>query len=365
MGKRFVTIFKGLSNTILTKPLGMIPYILYKHYGYDSAIVAPNIKTLNILKNELKGLKLVSLDTKNDPIDECKKYIINNANNIDILNVYHYRNYTIDWINTYKEVNPQGKVFLKLDAGLSLLNKNSLYDNEYINTLKKCDIISVETKELYNALNNILPVKATYLPCGFYAKDYLNYEKIEYTNKENIICTAGKLGNPIKSTDILLEAFALASKKIPNWKLKLFGRINPEFEGYIEQFFLRNSELKDRVEFCGFVSDKELLYEEYKKAKIFCFPSKVESFGIALIEALSNGCYPIGTKIPSIIEMTNNGKYGTLFDVDNVEQFCNCLISVCNNEELIKKMSPKIQRYVYENYNWVKICGEINELLNK
>ncbi|MCT4597616.1 MAG: glycosyltransferase [Vallitalea sp.] len=366
--KTFVTLLlPGIKNVHLIKDVGMIPYIMYKYYGYDSSIVVGKGEEFPYTKKEVKGLKLNYIDTTNNPDVDGYNYLLKNAMNIDILQLYHLNSRTLNWVRIYKSINPKGKVYIKIDGDFNYktIDFYNAFDKESIDIINECDLISIETKDLYNHINNNWPIKVEYIPNGFYTDNYNKKNIINYDDKENIICTVGRLGTYQKATDVLIEAFALAADKIDNWKLKLIGPVEPAFEKYINEFLCRRPHLENRIIVTGNITNRVKLDEEYKIAKIFCLPSRWESFGIVLAEAISKGCYPIISNIEPANDITDNKKYGDIFEVNNVHSLALSIIKACNDEEYIKKVCNEVQSYAYDKFNWVNICGKINRLLEK
>jgi len=67
------------------------------------------------------------------------------------------------------------------------------------------------------------------------------------------------------------------------------------------------------------------LQDYFNKASYIISTSHYEGSGIAVCEALSCGCYPILTNIPSFRMMTGNGKIGKLFEAGNEEALFDAL----------------------------------------
>ncbi|PAB60661.1 glycosyltransferase [Anaeromicrobium sediminis] len=369
---RFVVLSPECANHYLIKDYGMIPYVMHKYFGYDSRIAAYKGENLPYLYKEVKGLKIDYIgkyaDGSNfwhDTNINGYSYLAQNAKKIDILQIYWLIPRTFNWIKIYKYINPKGKVYLKLDENVRIKNKNfdKIFNKTNINILNQCDLISVETKELYEYINKNWSLKVAYIPNGFFAYDYENRMDVKYEEKENIICTVGRIGNNLKATEILMEAFKIASTHIPNWTLKIIGSIEKGFETYIENFFKESPNLKDKIIFTGKIIDRERLKKEYDKSKIFCLTSRSESFCIALAEAISSGCYIISSNIVSANDITDNQKYGDIFEIDNIEQLSQLLIHACHNETKLKRVCNEVQNYAYEKFSWVKICAKIDKLL--
>ena len=368
----FVTIFPETENVHLVKDVGMIPYIMYKYFGYNSKIVCyKNNQNYEYLENEVKGLKIEFLEKKTGyAIKDGIMYLLKNSRKIDVLHLFHLSKRSLYWILVYKLLNPKGKVYLKLDANKNIkafdYHKKSLkgYIKRKVlsSCLSSCNLISVETKHLYNYLRENWNLDVEYIPNGFY--DNGKRQEVNYCEKENIILTVGRIGTYEKATEILLKGFKQASEKIPDWTLKIIGPIEKSFYEYIDNFFKENPQLKNKISFTGSISDREKLDAEYRKAKIFCLTSRWESFGLVLTEAIKNGCFLITSSVESALDLTKNGELGKIFDVDDYEQLGAILEQICNNQDLIEWSIKDIQDFAYENFYWPNICKKINDKLD-
>lgn len=363
---KFVTLFPEARNIELVKDVGMIPYILGKQYKVNSKLVCYNNGKYPYLETEVKGLKISFLKKySGKPVLDGAIYLLKNSKKIDVLHLFHFSKRSFLWIMLYKFLNPNGKVYLKLDANRNIKDKNlkckSLKNDIKKIILNKCKLISVETKELYEYINENWPVKVQLIPNGF--KDNRNMRQITIEEKENYIITVGRIGAKEKANEILMEAFAKVQYQLPNWKVKLIGPIEDEFVSYINNFFDIYPTLKGRVIFTGAIYDKDKLDEEYRKAKIFCLTSLYESFGLVLVEAIKNGCYIISSDVPAAYDITNNQQYGEIFDVGNVNELKKLLLKNCKLDNKLKKIYSKIQDYAYKNYTWESICKTILEYL--
>jgi len=364
----FVTLFPETENVHLIKDVGMIGYVMHKYYGYNSSIACYKNGEYKYLEDEVKGLKLHFIKKRiGATLDGCV-YIIRAARKIDVLHLFHLRGRSFLWMLIYKALCPKGKVFLKIDGGLALHKKLSQKHSTIKvwvirwTTGKNC-LISTETKSIQSLLRKDWTADVKYIPNGFY--DNGKKHPIQFKNKDNVLCTVGRIGTQQKATEILLEAFKIASEDIKDWNLRIVGAIEKQFEPYISKYFEENPNLRARVIFTGVISDRKILDAEYEKAKIFCLPSRFESFGIVLTEALKNGCYMICTNLPTSIEITGSGKYAKYFEIDDTKALAQLIIETCKNENglLSDRLCEDIQEYAYNNYYLPKICKEIDSYL--
>lgn len=193
------------------------------------------------------------------------------------------------------------------------------------------------------------------------------YEKgmqYDFDEKENIILSVTRVGSEEKNTEMLIEAFT-SIENIENlgWKLKIVGPIEEEFKDYIDNYFENNPTMKDIVEFTGAIQNREELFNEYKKAKIFSLTSNFESFGIAFIEAASFGDVIVSTDVGIAKELTCEGN-GVLVDIEDVNALKKELKKYMLNDNL-KSYSEITYKIAKKNFDWDTIINKLNDNISK
>jgi glycosyltransferase involved in cell wall biosynthesis len=93
--------------------------------------------------------------------------------------------------------------------------------------------------------------------------------------------------HPKKNLDFLIEAWGRA-RPSADWRLIVAGPVEHGYRSILDRQIAR-WELGDQVSFVGFVSaaDKDYLLQ---RADWFLLPSRQENFGVAVLEAMSQGC---------------------------------------------------------------------------
>lgn len=352
--KNFLLYFPGLKNIHLTKDVGLIPFIMKKYYNYNSSILSDKKDDeFKDAKTYLEDLNIEFIDDVNTLDEKLKK--------TDILMLMGIYNYSISIIDKYKTLNPNGIIYLKTDMNIHWLNRIEITDS-LKSTLEKCDLISVESFKLCEIMNKRWPVKIEHLPNGYYNFSKQN-KLVDYSVKENTILSVGRCGFYDKGTEILLNAFSIISDMIPNWKLKLVGAFEEWFKEYTNNIINSNPLLKDRIEIIEFIDNKETLKEIFEKAKIYCLPSRSESMPHVYAEAAINGCYIITSNIESSYDITDFGRLGSTFEINNTYELAKLLVEISNKDDIIKNVCEEIQLYAKNNLNLIDICAKLDRLL--
>jgi len=84
---------------------------------------------------------------------------------------------------------------------------------------------------------------------------------------------------------------------------------------------------------------------------IAALPSKRESFGLALLEAMSCGLPVVGSRVGGIPEVFEDGRNGYLFDQGNSEQFYGQLRKIADDPSLQSRFGEESKKLVNERFS--------------
>lgn len=362
---RFVTLFPTGDNQLLVKDVGQIPYTLGKYYDYNSSFASRELDMQGDYIEDVKdGLNLqVFKRTFNSWKLDGFVYLLKNSKRIDWLNIYHCNKKSYYWIRWYKFLKRNGKAYLKLDMDFKsceLLDKNNSIQKLFKKLTELADVVSIENESVKKRIQRYTEKELMLLPNGCLI-DEVEPKNIQ---KKNVFLTVGRLGTKQKATEVLLEAFAMSASK-HTWNLKLVGPIEAGFQEYISEYFSRNPELRPRVEFVGKINNRRDMSKLYQEARAFVLPSRWESFGLVLPESLCNGCYlMISEAVPSADLVTNNGKYGKVLAVDDVEAWSDALDGF-TKKEIPDRFVTEAICYGREQFLWKNICGKLYNEMKK
>lgn len=342
----------------------MLPYSLKKYQGYETSILCYN--NGDISSEEKEKYQVVFVEKKRGEQMDFGLYLLKNAKQIDVLNLYHITSRrNILWILLYKLGNPKGKVHIKLDADYRMLDlmdmhPASLKGKAKIQVLRKLvDLYTVETTQMMQLLEKAWELDIKLMPNGLFLDEGANED---FPQDTDAFLTVGRLGTKQKATEILLEAFREISSKTA-WELWLAGPVEPDFENHIQAFFENNPDLTSRVKFLGNIADPKKLAEIYGKAKVFVLPSRWESFGLVLTEALERGEYlVVSDQVPSVGDVGDNGKYCSVIPADNVSALAEAMLNA-SEKPIDAQIRTERSRWVRDNFTWEQIVKKLDTYL--
>lgn len=126
-----------------------------------------------------------------------------------------------------------------------------------------------------------------------------------------------------KGADVLYDIIPKILSRFSTVEFVLLGPPFPMAEfGYetlplaMQRRFRKRPDMLRRVHFAGVVPDDEV-YRSYANADLLLLPSRYESFGLSVIEAMSFGLPVVAWKAGGVCETVVDGESGILVDVEN------------------------------------------------
>jgi mannosylfructose-phosphate synthase len=163
-----------------------------------------------------------------------------------------------------------------------------------------------------------------------------------------------------KGHDMLLRAFDIVRKKIPDVQLVIGGG-SPKPQKTEQEVFammkdiINRHDMGSRVRIYGYVPD-EILVPLYRQAEIFALPSLFEPFGMTAQEAMACGTPVIASKLGGIREVITSGETGLLVDPRNADEFAEGIIRLLNDPGMLEDMGQRAYRHIHEHYSWDAIA---------
>jgi glycosyltransferase involved in cell wall biosynthesis len=172
-------------------------------------------------------------------------------------------------------------------------------------------------------------------------------------------------------------------------KIGFLGRIHHAHKGVFKiPEILRRLSIPFCFEIVGEGDDKEWLFEQLKKYNIpfsykggvpsdqvnegikdwdiLLFPSQVEGFGLALIEAMNNGVVPIANLLPGITDMIiEDRESGFLVKNNKVSGYVEILENLDKDRLRLYQLKEKARKRVNEKFNLEDIISQYQEVFEE
>lgn len=375
----FVIACEVIDNRRLMQPHGMIPYTLFKYYGYDSEVVTYRNDIYPYLDNELMGLRIRFLKHLFSRKSKLPFFIFLalNARKIDVLMVYNVKKRPIYYGLIYKLFNPRGFLYAKGDTALSEFNfyvENAFLPYKlYMRFLgrvflKKCDAISIESSIPYQTNTQVSRDKLLLMPCGLDMDivNHLGVKRRKFHEKENIVLHVSRMGTKQKNTEHILRSLTLMDDVPEGWCFVFIGSQTNAFKKYVANFLEEYPRIAPLLEFHEHVTDKKQLYDYYSRAKVFCLPSRIESFGNVLVEALHFGVAIASNEtIPSVQDLVDKGRNGITFSIEQENDMAIQLHDLMLNQERLKAMSDAAMEYSRMHLVWRDIVAPLDKKIKE
>ena len=199
--------------------------------------------------------------------------------------------------------------------------------------------------------------------------NFINFEKIEEKLekfdlnmqekemiKENYCISVGRLAT-VKDYETTINAFKILSEKGINEKLYIIGDGNNRKN--LEKM-IKVSRLENQIFLLG---AKNNPYIWMKNADIFIHSSKLEGFGLVLVEAMHCGVPVISSNFKcGAKEILLNGECGELFEIGNDEELAQKIEKLLFDNDRRKKYILK-SREIVDKYSMEKILKNYKELI--
>jgi glycosyltransferase involved in cell wall biosynthesis len=155
----------------------------------------------------------------------------------------------------------------------------------------------------------------------------------------------GYIGQLIKRkrVDTLIEAFA----GLQNKTALLFVIGDGDQRDALGALATR-LEVADRVRFCGFRNDR---LDFLRGFDVLVLPSALEGIPRCLMEAMAAGVPVVGTRIPGVSDLIDDGQTGLIFDVGSTAQLENCLARLSLDQALREGLALNANRRVTESFS--------------
>ncbi|HLA57297.1 MAG TPA: glycosyltransferase family 1 protein [Puia sp.] len=220
---------------------------------------------------------------------------------------------------------------------------NDLLKYHYTNSKSRIDLVPLAVSNAYRPLEYQNPQK-------------LKEVKEKYGLPDQFLLFVGRL-NVRKNIENLLKAILLIRDR--QIKLVIVGKADwktPDLKA-----MLSKPELKRRIILTGAMTDEELILT-YSLARIFCFPSFAEGFGLPPLESMASGVPVIVSAVTALPEVCGDG--ALYIDPNKPECIAQAVDELLGDEEFyIKQRNKGLQRA--KTFTWAYSAKSLMESISK
>jgi mannosyltransferase len=169
-----------------------------------------------------------------------------------------------------------------------------------------------------------------------------------------------------KGSDLFVEAMCRLLPKYPDFVAVVVGFVTVDNLPFVERLKQRIAAagLEDRIRFLG-----ELPVEEvplwYQRILIYVFASRVEGFGLTMLEAMAAGDAVVATRAGAAETVITDGDDGVLAPIDDIEALVLALEPLMRDPESAARMGARARARVAEGFGRDREVDEIIALYRR
>lgn len=295
-GKFDIIHFNGLSYWFLKKRLIKASHIVTIHHLVTDAIKSNNLSMVSRIKNLSGENSLI--------IPWIEKRCIHSADKIIAVS-----NFTKDQILKYYKVEPG--------------NISVIYNGIELNTQS-------------------------------FSEDALKATKKEFgLDDKPVLLFVGRVDDTRKGLDILIIALPKVLEKVDVYLLAVGKGDQTKARELAESIGVSN-----KIVFTGFVDDITLK-KCYALCDVYVCPSRLEGFGLTLLDAMAVGKPIVATKVGAIPEIIRDKANGVLVKVDDENSLARAIYQALS---IISDNDNYSYRILKDKFNWAKNTKKVEQL---
>lgn len=217
----------------------------------------------------------------------------------------------------------------------------------------KFDAVQVLCRDYESEFNGLAPH-----PVVVTIGNYTEIEPVPRHEEKLVLCPAAVV-NRVKNQSFLIRAFAAIAADFPEWRARILGRTDTSVADSCRRL-ARRLGVDDRVEFAGLTGD---MAAEYARAAFVAFPSTLEGFPLAVLEAAKFSLPVVAQKkLPGVRDMVLDGETG-LVAAPTVEAYSAALARLMSDSGLRAKMGERAHAYCEDQYSRESVLSKWERLL--
>lgn len=356
---------------------------LGSHFGGTEKYILNIVKNINLNeynihicgKKDTKFIEEIKKEKININIHEiefCKKSIFKSIKKIkqyiikNNINIIHSNGITSDLVCNIARKRVKDVKIISTVHGFSSFDRmdRSKVEIKVFDILEKLlfkyndHYISVSNALRDYLVNRGLPTNK--VDVIYHAVNNIKDEKYK-ENFSNDVITLGSVGRleKVKGYDILINSIKDLKSKNYKFNCILIGE-GSEYDSLMT--LAKEIGIEDCIEFLGY---KEDIYTYIDKMDIYIQPSRQESFGISIIEAMNKVKPIIASKVGGVCEIIEDEKNGLLFQSLDSNELSNKIEELINNKEKRKYLALEGKKSLVERFSMKIFIENLEQVYRK
>jgi glycosyltransferase involved in cell wall biosynthesis len=167
-----------------------------------------------------------------------------------------------------------------------------------------------------------------------------------------------------KGLEFAIQTLEILVKKGRGLNLVAIAR--PGFRGIESRAWfdhlIERCNLAGRVEIHELIDDEELI-RLYSTASVFFLPTRMEGWGLSIMEAMASGCPVVSTPVGGVTELVHSGENGLLVPVGDVHGFAEAIEQLLDDKALRDRLCTAAKETV-KRFSWDISAEKTIELYN-
>ena len=235
--------------------------------------------------------------------------------------------------------------------------------NPKVKRLEKCDaVISITYNQKEKMIAKGLEQSKIFVVPNMVEspKNSILYQRFHQTV---VIGTMGRF-DLAKGFGDFIKALSILKQKSISFRAVIGGKNNSTYVEEEKRIFqlVKDLDLQEDVEFCGWVSDKAKFFNSID---IFVLPSLEEAFGIVLLEAALAKKPIISSTADGPKEVFANTNAAIMFEKGNAQMLAEKLQELIKNPDFARKLADNAYNLVMEKYTIDADAKLLNAVLQK
>jgi glycosyltransferase involved in cell wall biosynthesis len=241
--------------------------------------------------------------------------------------------------------------------------RQARYSREFTFLLSSSNLIVAPSRHFKNDFHRIFPTleaKTTFIHNGVDLSEFeWQLPDIDKPAVPYLLCVSAYKEQ--KAIDVLIRAVQRVRETHPSVKLVLVGagHLREELETLAAGLGLR-----DQIQFLGRQGRREIIRLLWG-CKVFVLPSRFETFGIAVLEAMVCGKPVIATTAGGIPEIVQSGRNGILVRPDDPNALAQAIDKILADEILQSRLGSNGFKTAREQFNFARTATAYEAVLRR